>query len=399
MVFAATAPIAFQTVPATSLHIRIISDYQEFLALETSWGELIERSGARHPFLEHSWVRTWWECFGEGRQLHVVVAMEGDSPIAIAPLIITPIKMFGIKMRQLGFFYNSHVPRADFIITERRDEAYEAIWGAIKVSKEWDVIQLCQLTDDSETLARMQQMAGVGGYSAGLWKSGASPRVPLEAGWEAYHQGLPAKHRSNLRNRFKRLDQVGPVELDTVTCGERRAESLEQGLRLEAAAWKGANGTAIFSDPNVARFYELFSIRAAERGWLRLNFLRAGGRAVAFDYSLEYANRIFLMKLGYDPEFSPYSPSNLLLATALKNAFERGLEEYDFLGEEAEWKRCWTTETRSNFWLCIFRPSFKGFLVHFLKFRLNPWLKTKPVFQRLRAMVSRAENTNGNSNS
>ncbi|MDP9055242.1 MAG: GNAT family N-acetyltransferase, partial [Acidobacteriota bacterium] len=374
----------------------------EFLALEDAWRALLERAGVTHPFLEHAWARTWWECFGSGSRLYVIVVGEGDAPIAIAPLIITPVRMFGIRLRRLGFFYNSHVPRADFILTKRKDEALAAIWNTIRASKQWDVLQLCQLTEDSETLAGMRKHAAADQYPTGLWKSGASPRVPLHAGWDAYHQGLPAKHRSNLRNRFKRLDQIGAVELDTVSGGDRRRESLEHGLRLESAAWKGANGTAIFSDPAITRFYEVFSERAAERGWLRLNFLRAGGTAVAFDYSLEYRNRIFLLKLGYDPQFSAYSPSNLLLATALRNSFERGLEEYDFLGEEAEWKRCWTDDTRSNFWLYIFRPSLRAKFAHFIKFRLNPWMKANPLLQRIRAAaanaVKRVSNRYGNSN-
>ena len=39
--------------------------------------------------------------------------------MAIAPLILTPIRMWGIKVRRLGFFYNAHVPRADFLIAQR----------------------------------------------------------------------------------------------------------------------------------------------------------------------------------------------------------------------------------------------------------------------------------------
>jgi CelD/BcsL family acetyltransferase involved in cellulose biosynthesis len=389
MALAATAPVARLTVPAPRLHARVISTFTEFLALELVWNRLVEQAAISHPFLEHPWIRTWWECFGEDSKLHIIVITEGERPIAIAPLAITPIRMFGLKLRRLGFLYNSHVPRADFIVGERAEEVYATIWHHLRSAKDWDLIQLCQLTEESETLVRMQQLAGANNFPTGLWKSGASPRVQLDEGWESYHQGLATKHRSNLRNRFKRLDQIGTVALDTVSGGERRAESLEQGLRLEAAAWKGANGTAIFSDPNIARFYELFSERAAARGWLRLNFLRAADKAVAFDYSLVYQNRIFLLKLGYDPDFSAYSPSNLLLATALKNAFDQGLTEYDFLGEEAEWKRCWTTDTRSNFWLYIFSSSLKGRFVHFLKFRLNPWLKTHPLFQRLWSRLAR----------
>jgi hypothetical protein len=73
-------------------------------------------------------------------------------------------------------------------------------------------------------------------------------------------------------------------------------------------------GTAIACDPDITRFYVTYALRAADRGWLRLHFLRAGSARVAFDYSLSFANRIFLLKLGYDPAFAPFSPSNLLLS-------------------------------------------------------------------------------------
>ncbi len=388
MALAAVAPLKTADVTAPAVTARVIDNYDDFLALESTWTELVGRSSITHPFLEHCWVRTWWECFGRGSRLHVVVVSEGAKAIAIAPLIVSKTSIFGITARRLGFFYNSHVPRGGFIVAEGARKAYEVIWKTIRRSAAWDFIQLCQLTEDSEALQYIRELAHHDVLPAGLWKSGASPRVHLNRTWDEYHQTLPSKHRSNLRNRFKRLEQAGPVELDTVTGGGRREDALREGFALESAAWKGANGTAILNNESVARFYELFSKRAAEHGWLRLNFLRAAGRPVAFDYSLEYGGRIFLLKLGYDPCFSPYSPSNLLLGTTLKEAFSKGLSEYDFLGEEAEWKRCWTTDTQSNFWFYVFAPSVRGRLLHRAKFEVIPALKRNRSLNRLAGVMA-----------
>src|ERR1700761_8853510 len=96
--------------------VETVSDYRAFLDLEPAWDELVEEAGIDHPFLEHSWVRTWWECFGAGSRLHILVVKEGDDIVAIAPLISTAVRMFGLSVRRLGFFYNAHVPRADFLI-------------------------------------------------------------------------------------------------------------------------------------------------------------------------------------------------------------------------------------------------------------------------------------------
>ncbi len=310
----------------------MVTEYSDFLALEPDWDDLLYRAGVEHPFLEHAWLRTWWECFGQNSSLYTLVVTSAGRPVAIAPLMLTTTRMWGNTVRRLGFLYNAHVPRADFLIAERADEVYEAIWKHLCESRDWDMIQLCQLTAGSSTVGVLQGLAGRDRLRSGVWRSGASPCIPLDPGWQAYYETLSAKHRSNLRNRFGRLNKVGLVGLETVTGGERHHSSLTEGLRLEAAGWKGDAGTAICNDASLTRFYTLFSERAAKRGWLRLNFLRAGAQTVAFDYSLAYRNRIFLLKLGYDPAFSAYSPSNLLLAMTLQNAFDHGFCGIRFSG-------------------------------------------------------------------
>jgi CelD/BcsL family acetyltransferase involved in cellulose biosynthesis len=357
--------------------VETVSEYQAFLDLEPSWNALVEAAGIDHPFLEHAWVRTWWECFGSGSRLHILVLKEREEVIAIAPLISTVVRMFGVSVRRLGFFYNAHVPRADFLIARGFGYAHRLIWNHLRsISGSWDVLQLCQLSSGSETLEAMAGFASEDGFPAGIWFSGASPFLALDISWRQYHDSLAAKHRANLRNRFKRLNQTGSVTLETTREQQSLPEALNAGFRLEESSWKKEAGTAISCDRNVREFYETFARRAAERNWLRLNFLRAGTKRVAFDYSLAYRDQIFLLKLGYDPEFSPYSPSNLLMAMVLENAFKQGLNKYDLLGESAPWKSSWTQTSRSNYWLFVFSRSFKGHCLHFIKFRGVPRVKS-----------------------
>lgn len=381
-----TSTSVTQLVPdPPALRTEIISDYQAFLELEPAWNNAVKAAEIEHPFLEHSWIHTWWECFGAGSVLHILLVEEGDEIVAIAPLISTRLRMFGIPVRRLGFFYNSHVPRAGFIVARRNEEACQAIWKhLISERKTWDLLQLCQLPEGSPTLENMRGLAMEADFPTDVWLSGDSPYVTLDSSWLEYYAGLAAKARSNLRNRFKRLNQIGPVAVETVMVKDSVPEALECGLRLEESAWKRDAGTAISCDPQVRKFYEIFAARAADRNWLRLNFLKAGTQRVAFDYSLAYNNQIFLLKLGYDPAHSACSPSNLLLSMAVEDAFAQGLTKYDFLGENADWKRCWAKESTRNYWLFIFAGSPKGRLLHFLKFRFIPWLKNTVLKSRSR---------------
>jgi CelD/BcsL family acetyltransferase involved in cellulose biosynthesis len=378
MTATATRAVTADAEERGAIRAETLSDYHAFLDLAPAWNEAVRAAGIEHPFLEHVWLRTWWECFGAGSTLHIVVVKEADEIVAIAPLILTPVRMFGVPVRRLGFFYNAHVPRAGFIIARRREDAYRAIWDhLLSERRSWDLLQLCQLPEGSPTLEEVQMFAGRDNFPNGVWFSGASPYISLDTHWTQYYDGLATKHRSNLRNRFKRMNQNGPVAVETVTTRQCLPDALESGLQLEESAWKRDAGTAISCDPQVRRFYEILAVRAAENKWLQLNFLKAGARFAAFDYSLAYQDQIFLLKLGYDPAFSAFSPSNLLLSMVLERAFEQGLCKYDFLGESADWKRCWSKDSTSNYWLFVFSASLKGRLLHFIKFRIISWLKEK----------------------
>jgi CelD/BcsL family acetyltransferase involved in cellulose biosynthesis len=369
-------PTATRRVVTPKVRTETISDYQAFLDLEPAWDRVVRDADIDHPFLEHAWLRTWWECFGANSTLHIIVVKEGEEIQAIAPLISTTLRMFGFPVRRLGFFYNAHVPRAGFIVGKRAENAYEAIWAhLLREQVSWDLVQLCQLPQESPTLQEVHTLASESGFPNGVWLSGESPYVSLDRSWREYNDGLATKHRSNLRNRFKRLNGTGEVALETVTGEHSLQDDLAAGLRLEESAWKRDAGTAILCDPQVRKFYESFAYRAAAKNWLRLNFLKAGAQRVAFDYSLAYKQQVFLLKLGYDPAFSAYSPSNLLLSMTLERSFEQEFDKYDFLGENADWKRCWTKDAAPNYWLFVFADSAKGRWLHFVKFRIIPRLK------------------------
>lgn len=371
----ARQPLVEAAPVCTKIRVETVSEYQQFLDLEPVWNEVAEAAGLDHPFLEHAWVRTWWECFGAGSTLQVLVVKAGNEPIAIAPLILTPIRMWGIKVRRLGFFSNAHVPRSDFLIAQRPEEVYRAIWSHLSRRRDWDLLELCQLPAGSATLKAIPGLAAADDYRITAWPSGDAPYVPLPACWDQYYDGLARKHRSNLRNRFKHLNGVGPIEVETITSGAKLTDALQAGFKLEAAAWKGHARTAISCDSDVSRFYSILARRSAEHGWMRLHFLQAGPQRVAFDYSLSYKNRLYLLKLGYDPAYARYSPFNLLLCRILQDASERGVREYDFLGESADWKLQWAKHSRTHYWLFVFSSSFKGSLLHLIKSRLVPSLK------------------------
>jgi CelD/BcsL family acetyltransferase involved in cellulose biosynthesis len=366
--------------------VDLVSDTSAFLALEGDWNAAVDRAAVPHPFLRHEWMRTWWDAFGGSARLHILVVRRDGRVCAIAPLMFERTQMYGLPVRCLRFLQNDHTPRTDVIVADHSDDSYRALWHAIQdAGSRWDVLQLSQIPGGSISRERFLKLAAGEGRQTGVWESGAAPYLQLPSGWDAFQNTLSSKFRQNLRNRLGRLSQLGEPALEVVADPDAIRAAKPDAQRLEDSGWKSTEGTAIASDKSVEQFYTLLTERAGECPWLRLLFLSVGGRRIATAYAAVYANRLFLLKTGYDPAFAKCSPFKLLTYFAVKHACEQGYSELDFLGDTEPWKLEWTSTTRPHDWLFVFSGTPRGRLLHPLKFQVVPALRRTCSSQPSRA--------------
>lgn len=356
--------------------VDLVSDKAAFLALEGDWNDAVERATMAYPFVRHEWVRMWWEAFGEGQQLNILVARHAGRVCAIAPLMFERAQMYGMPVRRLRFMQNDHTPRTDVIVADHANDSYRALWHAmLDGGPRWDVMQLSQLPGDSRSRETFDRLATAAGRQTGTWASGAAPYLQISSTWEAFLSSLSSKFRGNLRNRLGRLSQLGEPVLEVLDDPAAIRAGRADAQRLEDSGWKATEGTAIASDELVRHFYTLITERANQCPWLRLLFLTVGGRRIAASYAAVYGNRLFLLKTGYDPAFAKCSPFKMLTYFALQHAFEQGYSEFDFLGDTEPWKLEWTSTTRPHDWLFVFAGTPRGRLLHPLKFQVVPALR------------------------
>src|SRR4028119_457958 len=121
-------------------------------------------------------------------------------------------------------------------------------------------------------------------------------------------------------------------------------------------------GTSINAHPSTRRFYTEVAHWAAERGKLRLAFLRLDGQPLAFDFCLECRKIHYMLKTGYDPAYARFSPGKVLRHLMLARAFSEGLAVYDFGGLAEPYKQKYTDAYRELRSLRMFAPTPLGFL-------------------------------------
>jgi CelD/BcsL family acetyltransferase involved in cellulose biosynthesis len=319
--------------------------------LIAEWESLAQRKKAI-PFLWPGWIAAWWSTFGAGR-LQILTVYEDDHLTGVLPLC----RLHG----KLGSPTNSETPLFGFLA---EDETVVKRLSHALFSQRTRSIGLSFLSPADDGVSLTRAAAAAAHYRVLTESIQAAPYVATDGPWDVYQSKLRRKFRSELRRRRRRLEEEGYASLEVSDGTERLDELLDEGFRVEGSGWKGAYGTSIGSRPATRRFYTEVARWAAERGWLRLAFLRLDGRALAFDYCLEHEKTHYLLKTGYDSSYGRFAPGMIIRQMMLARAFSDDITTYDFLGVGSDyaWKREWADAQQERLFLRMFAPTTLGLL-------------------------------------
>lgn len=292
-------------------------------SVEAEWDALADRVDAE-PWLRPGWFQAWTDAFSQGPvQCLVLRCREGLRGLIPAvrsrSTVVSPT--------------NWHSP--GFGVIAEDSATQRALLEAL-IADVRNRLSLRYLTDDAAAVVRN---CAVGHRT--------TTRVFLNSPYvEIGHETLSRNTRKHLRKAHRRLGERGSVTFEVVSAPDEVTRTLDEGFAVEAAGWKGRKGTAIRSRPDTWSFYEQVAQWAAQRGLLRLFFLRVDGRAVAFAFALQDGERLYDLKSGFDEAFAEASPGVLITREMLSYGAQEGLSTFEFLGDTADWKLRFATGTR-----------------------------------------------------
>lgn len=189
------------------------------------------------------------------------------------------------------------------------------------------------------------------------------PWVAIRGKWEIFEKQISSSRRSSLRCLQRLAESRGKVRFEAICpTPENLDEYLDEVFRVEAANWKGRNGTAMKTGTMLGKFFKLYSRKAAEQKKLHLFFLKVDEKNVAVQLTVKHANSLWIYKIGHDEEWSWCSPGILLMHQVVKFCFEKGLKGCEFLGSDEPWLHIWANESHSLVTYRIYSKSAKGIL-------------------------------------
>jgi CelD/BcsL family acetyltransferase involved in cellulose biosynthesis len=300
--------------------------------LISGWEDLAAHSAAL-PMQDAPYSAAAAEAFdGESE---VVVVGDVAAPDAVAPLVRR-----GRQLELLGLD-ELHEPTD---LLARSPDALEALLAELLRARR--PLALMRIPAGSETIPALRRVLGRRGYVR-LRPVVGCPTMKLGEQWREPGGGLSSSRRSALRRARRRAEASGEIAIELARPAPGEVDALlDEAFAVEARSWKGSAGTAVSHDPRLERFYRHYAGALAERRALRVELLRIDGAAVAMQIAVEWQERIWLLKIGYDEQHAAASPGQLLLAESVADAARRDLAAYELLGTPAGWTEPWAPELR-----------------------------------------------------
>ena len=130
--------------------------------------------------------------------------------------------------------------------------------------------------------------------------------------------------RKKLRQDWNRLSAAGAVEIVNLRTPVGAEAAFETFLALEAASWKGAEGTALLSDARDAGFSRRLILNLAALGLASVALLSVDGDAIAAQVLLYSGQCAYTWKTAFKASYARFSPGALLIDKATEGLFESG---------------------------------------------------------------------------
>ncbi len=129
---------------------------------------------------------------------------------------------------------------------------------------------------------------------------------------EAYLKAsLSARRYRRSEKARESLGKTGVLERKLYTTESEVLPAFCQFLELEAAGWKGREGTAILRKPDALRFFLKVIATFARRGDVQVDTLELDGRPVAMSVAVTSGKTAFCWKTAYEESLSKYTPGYL----------------------------------------------------------------------------------------
>ncbi|VAW79150.1 hypothetical protein MNBD_GAMMA15-199 [hydrothermal vent metagenome] len=332
--------------------IKIIKHVEDLEPYETGWNRLAELAG--NPLLSYEWFKACALTLHLKDALHIVIYVEQDRLLAIAPLV----KVRRHNVYWLEIMGASRLCEPTDLLTES-PEALGILLRSIR-SLGYPLI-LSRIPADSSL---HREYTGANSHHRSLTKSipaSTSAYIDTSGSWKHFEARISSRRRYEMRRKLKRCGKLGDVRFDITSPEPDELETAyQQAIRVEATSWKFRSGTSLAQRADLQQFFKTYLQLACAKKQVRMCFMYIGEHCVSMHIGIGFNATLWILKLGYDENWSRCSPGILLADATIRHCFEQDFTGYEFLGSHESWQNNWGIRQHDLTTLIVYPMSIRG---------------------------------------
>ncbi|HSQ60898.1 MAG TPA: GNAT family N-acetyltransferase [Acidobacteriota bacterium] len=336
-------------------------------AIESEWRAVEARVTDRMVFGSWDHLAPWYRHHGPVHGMPLVgVARRAGEVVGIAPLAIRKATLGRVPVRRVESAGHD-ADAGELLFPAEEPRLLEGLFHSLLDRGGFDVMVLVGLAPGSwrhEALRRV--------VAARRLRARETPyryaTVDLSQGYDAYHDGLSAKLRGNIRRRLKRAESLGGVSIDRLrepTDEATLRSYVDRMFGIYERSWKADRREPLQNYHR--RFYREVTERFNRRGLLDLSILKVGGRDAAFILGYREGAAYYDGTISYDEEFAGVSPGTLLIQDVARLVAGEGVTLLVSHGDR-EYKKFWVSRWVEQLRVLVFAPGPRAALAEFARF-------------------------------
>ena len=371
-------PLRSSQPTGSDVAVQFLTSDEAFASLAPRWNALHEQAITASVFNSWIWQYHWWQVYGRGRPLRLLIALERSAIVGILPVFIDTVRALGVHVPLLRFVGTGGDTGPDdlgpVLAPGREQAAAAALAHAVLRIRQPDVFLFTDIDSDS---VFAQALAGAAlGTGLGVMSDLAQriSFIRLPRSWDAFLKALPSKRRSGIRcARAKLLAAHPDARFFVWEDPARLDEAIDCLAYLHRKRWQAARSSHSFASAQYMDFHRALMHSLMRRGALRLYCLQIDGQLRAMNYCYRVRNRIFCMQAGFDPDYASVAPGAVLLGYAIEHAIGEGNEVFDFLRGQHMYKDQLANGARDTRYVAIFRRNIRALAYQLRRAHLPAW--------------------------
>lgn len=288
-----TAPLRQPAGPVASsrlIRTTVLTEFGTDESLRKSWDDGVIAHGG-NIYMTYDWLRTWWQFYGQGKQLRLFRFFHGDELVGQLPLYLESFGA-GPLTTKVARLVGANIPPKAFtppLMRESAREAFRHVLQRLFADEGCDLFALGPVPQSWPSRAGFEAACAQSVeliLPATYHGRDVQTLFKLPASFEAYLKSLSSSERKNRLKRLRHLEKDYTVTSDSISDPVLAEPEFNAFVALHARQWQAVGKSGHFAAWPEGEAYNRAQVRAqARQGRVRFFRMLVDGHVVASRYT------------------------------------------------------------------------------------------------------------------